>query len=341
MKEDTNIDELLNSYIDDELPARQRIELQRLISHDEQVERRLHQLEKCRLLISSIPCAEAPAGLVEDVKAAVERKTLIEEPGAVYDRRKGARELLGRRLLAAAAMFGLVAILAAVIYTIVAPETVTTLPVAKQPTEPQQGLQLQFEKSAGAIIAAAEQPVGEQSKDKLRFFGRLELVAKNPDVVSAYLNKTLESSGLLNEVYQGPAASCSVVCSKEQVNQLLADLNHIWDKLDSARLFVGEGKDSQVVVERVTVPQVAEIITQDYDESIKVAKDFAVLNGFNSRMPAGELLAATRPKDSATGGLIDIPMPVLTSGGAAGKTQAVSKQGPRNINLTIMIVEAD
>jgi len=343
MKENANIDELLNSYIDNELSARQRTELQRLISHDEQIERRLNRLQECRLLISSIPRAEAPASLIEDVKAAVERKALLEEPVAVYDKRKGAKELFVRRLLAAAAMLGLVAFLAAVIYTIVAPETLTNVPVAQQPTVPQQKHRIQFEKPDQAVVASAGQPAAEQVKNKMRFSGRLELVTDTPDVVSAYLNKTLAGSGLLNEVYHGPAASCSVVCSKEQVNRLLDDLNGIWDKLDSARLVVdAEQKHYQVVVENVTVFQVAEIITKaDFRDGIKVAKDFAVLNEFSSRVPAGGLLAAAGGVNRSGSGLIGIPKPVLTSDETASKNRAVTKQGPKNISLTIMVVESD
>ena len=55
MKEDSDmdayayegrIDELLSGFIDDELPARQRTEAERLIAHDPKIEQRLVQLQK-------------------------------------------------------------------------------------------------------------------------------------------------------------------------------------------------------------------------------------------------------------------------------------------------------
>ena len=134
MKEIPNIDELLNSFIDGELPARQQTEVQRLIAHDEKVAQRLRQLEKCKMLLNSLPVAEAPPQILENVKASLAGRTLLGEHPSAFDEHLGARHLLGRKLFAAAAMLGLVGILTAVVYTIVAP-TVPQGPVAVEPRE--------------------------------------------------------------------------------------------------------------------------------------------------------------------------------------------------------------
>ena len=115
MKENPNMDELLNSFIDGELPVRQQTEVQRMIAHDEKIAQRLRQLQKCKILLSSLPVVEAPPQILENVKASLARRTpLVEQPTA-FDAHLGARNLLGRTLFAAAAMLGLVGILTAVV----------------------------------------------------------------------------------------------------------------------------------------------------------------------------------------------------------------------------------
>ena len=114
------IDELLSGFIDDELEARQRTEVERLIAHDPKIEQRLVQLQKCRTLIGSLPRAEAPPQILQAVRASLAETSAApsqEEPA--YNRRMGRIHLLGRRILSAAAMFALVGILGGVIYTIV------------------------------------------------------------------------------------------------------------------------------------------------------------------------------------------------------------------------------
>ncbi len=122
MKEEPNIDELLNGFIDGELDQRHQTEVQRLITHDAQIAERLRELQKCKVLVGSLPCVEAPAGMAEQIKASLETSALLGRQPESFDAREGARHLLVRRVLAAAAMIGLVAVLAAVVYTIVAPE---------------------------------------------------------------------------------------------------------------------------------------------------------------------------------------------------------------------------
>ena len=121
------IDELLNGYIDDELAVRQRTEVERLVAHDPKIERRLHELQKCRTLLASLPCAEAPPQILREVKISLASTAAIYAQSS-YGRRMGRIHLLARRMVSAAAMLGLVGLLAAVIYTIIAPQTGTNGP---------------------------------------------------------------------------------------------------------------------------------------------------------------------------------------------------------------------
>jgi hypothetical protein len=125
MKEDINIDELLNGYMDGELTDRHRTEVQRLISHDEQIAGRLRHLQKCRTLVTALPPAEVSGGLLERIKTSLETRTLVGAEDTDFDDRRGSIHLFARKLTTAAALIVLVAVLAAVVYNIAVPEKAT------------------------------------------------------------------------------------------------------------------------------------------------------------------------------------------------------------------------
>jgi len=208
--ENPEIEELLNSYIDGELTERENTEVQRLISHDAQVAQRLRELQTSKMLVSSLPRAEAPARILDEVKASLETEILSgerawsEEPSGG---RVGVRHLMVRKFLAAAAMVGLVAILGGVVYTIVAPES------PNNPTEP-------------AAVA---------------FEGRLELKTDVLSTVNMFIDRAIEDKGLSNSIVvenQSGKRVYSLTCSQGDLNLLLADLADVWESCNSTTLFV-------------------------------------------------------------------------------------------------------
>ncbi len=344
MKENPNMDELLNSFIDGELTARQQTEVQRLVDHDEKVAQRLRQLQKCKILLSSLPVAEAPPQILENVKASLARRTLLVEHPTAFDEHLGARHLLGRKLFAAAAMLGLVGILTAVIYTIVAPTvtppTVTQGPVAVEPRELPP--KVEVVEPAPIILVAAP------------FSGRLELRTSYLPAVVAFINRAIEDNVPSDEWIASDQSDVrephTLICSSESFNLLLAELGNIWDKLDSATLFVDtEVFGQRVVVDAVTAEQIAGIVNQDDSKRrIEVAKDFAVLNNMAEHLPGTRVLTAI---DDTTVGLITPPKPVLTwnqktvKKSPASPATLGSDQNPplagkenKNIHLTITVV---
>lgn len=310
MKEISNMDELLNSFIDGELPARQQTEVQRLVDHDEKIAQRLQQLQKCKMLLSSLPVTEAPPQILENVKASLARKPPLEGFSA-FAERAGTRHLLGRKLFAAAAMLGLVGILTAVVYTIVAPETVTQGPVA--------------------VVAAP-------------FSGRLELRTSYLPAVVAFINRAIEDNVPSDEWIASDQSNVkephALICSSESFNLLLAELGNIWDKLDSAHFFVDtEVFGEQVVVDAVTAEQISGIVNQDDSKRrMEVAKDFAVLNNMAEHLPGTRVLTAI---DDTTVGLITPPKPVLTSNQKAVKKSPARTKENKNIHFTITVVGGD
>ncbi|MHC4495534.1 MAG: anti-sigma factor [Planctomycetota bacterium] len=332
MKEDSDMDkiaaakrtdELLNSFIDGELSARQRTEVERLTAHDPRIALRLQQLQKCKTLVASLPRAEAPAGVLEGVKASL-APTALPDEAPTYNERAGRRHLLGRRLLSAAAMLGLVAVLAGVIYTIVAPETVMEGPVLVRDTHPPTGIEAM--KPGPGVVAA------------LPFSGRLELNTDALPEVDTAVNRTIGENGLsdsIGAVRQEDKRIYYLSCSREGLNLLLADLDDIWSKLDSASLFIDtEIFARQVSVDHVTTGQIAEIVHQDsHERRLEVARDFAAVNSMTELLP-GKVLASAIEGDS--GGLLTAPKPFIT--GPEPTTKPASRvKGKETIRLTIVV----
>jgi hypothetical protein len=214
--------------------------------------------------------------------------------------------LLARKIIAAAAMIGLIAGLVVTIYTIVGPETVMHKPVAiEQWHQPLREVE----------VAVAEKPVAKPAAPAMRFNGRLELKTGDLVAVDAFINRAIDDNGLLDCVSSEAEDRKNVYtfsCSREALGLLLADLRYLWPRFSSATLFVEtEQIGDQIMVNEVSAEQVAGVVNQgSLNDCIKTARDFAVLNNMAAALPGKEILAAV---DSEAGHLITIPKPVLTS----------------------------
>jgi hypothetical protein len=316
-----DIEKLLNGYIDGELTTRQHTEVKRLIANDSKLAQRLARLERCKMLIGSLPQAEAPAGMFDDIKASLARRTLLGEQAVAVGERAGARDLFVRKVLSAAAMIAMVAALSAVIYTIVAPETAPTRPTVAnlQPTVPE---------PHRTVLAAAP------------FNGRLELKAAAYIEMYASINRAIEENGFvdcLSRQRDDNGTTYVLSCGRKGLNQLLAQLDKNWQKLDSAALFVQTDVFGEpVAVDAVTPEQVAQIVSRNtLEESIRLAKDFALLNDVAEQMRSKALFADDKGPD-----LMAVPKPRLT-----GPLPAETTRGPAadkaNVSLVIVLTRTD
>jgi len=332
-----DIDELLNSFVDGELDARHRTEVQRLIEHDHQVAKRLQKIRNCKRLVNSLPYAEAPQGTLENIKAVIEKRPLPapHTRRGQFDRHKGAKHLMFRRLIAAAAMFALVAVLAAVIYSIIAPESVIDGPVATE-----KWLYPETIKPAPDAMAA----FAERHMDKTVFSGQLVLKTNEPYKVVAFINTAIERTIPLNE--QIPAATeLKLTCSRRNFNAFMAELGKIWNKFDSATLIVETDRPEQrVAVAAVAPEQIIEIANQDqFETRIKAAQYFASLNNMTKITPSKSLLASGETSTDLT----TIPKPVLTSGANRPATEntepaeVAEAQPEHKVILTIIVKDND
>jgi hypothetical protein len=333
MKENFNIDELLNGFIDGELTVRQQTEVQRLIKHDAQVAQRLQQLQRCKMLVGALPRSEAPEGMLERVKASLERRTLFGAEAGSFSRREGAKHLLGRRILAVAAMIGLVVVLGAVIYTIVAPESVPEKSFVSGT------LERRHVKYAAGKPEPALTEIAGRSISKTPFRGRLELKTGDFIAADAFIRRAIEDNGISE--YVGPAIQnnrsvYTLACSSDRLSSLLSDMENIWPRFNSATLFVEQNQlGDEIAVAAVTPLRIVEVIGQDsYEKRINAARKFAVLNEVNALLPGRQVFAAINGKKPLS---ITIPRPVLTSSEkGAGKSPSQPETGEK-VQLIIVV----
>jgi len=304
---DINIDELLNSYIDAELTQEQQMEVRRLIADDDQIARRLQDLQRCKMLVACLPHAQVPAGTLEQIRASLQDRTPSRQTLPFQEHRE-TRQFSGRRVLAAATMIALMAVSTAVIYSIFAPQGTA-------------------DRSTAGTAAAT------------RFGGKLELTTSDLTAVDAFISRVIRDNELSDRVHTAGLADRRVYSftgGRDALTLLLSDLATIWERFGSARLIVETPKfGEQIVVDAVTAAQVAQIVKQEHWEgSIRLAKDFAVLNSMAESLPGREILAATGEKKPS---LITIPKPVLTGDGKTVKNPAPAGADTKEVELTIVV----
>jgi hypothetical protein len=330
-EKDPKIDELLNGFLDGELSPEEDAYVHRLVSEDEGVAGRLREIDRCRLLVSSLPPAEPPAEVVSGIKMAI-RNRLDGSLGksAYAEQVRGERHLFVRHVLAASIIVGLVGILGAVVYKIVGPESNAPKIVAVRPAPAIKPAALPVETKKAVTVADDTSSVGQYS---------LRLTTTDFVAVDAFINKLLNESPWLkyDVTKQSPKRSVySVLCSKGGLEALANDLSAVWPKFDSATLAVQADSIGQsVTVQNIRPEQITDIVNQDTtDARVRLAKDFATLNAARQTTPQEKMLAFS---DRSYPELTTIPKPALTSG---QKTPLDVPEGANDkvrVDLTIVV----
>jgi hypothetical protein len=336
MKANPDIDELLCSFLDGELPLRQQTEVQRLVARDPDVARRLRQLQSCQTLISALPRVEAPAEILEQTRFSLERRTLLAEPAVSIRASAGARHLMVRKLVAAAAMIALLAVLGAVVYQIVAPvpNAGVQLPVAGGPQPPR----VEIDRGVATPMLAADSG----------FAGRLEIRTAKLVQTEASITRAIEENGLAGFVESDIAGNTRVyrvASTRAGVNRLIASLGDIWQNFDAVTLHVDRPDLAPtapaqyvtgVTVEAVTPDQALTIVTREPTQaSIETARNFAVANAMAQDMPGGEVLSLMRDDTASARDLATIIRPRLTE---TITTTLAPPQGEIDASLTITLL---
>jgi len=351
MKEGSHIDELLNGYIDGVLTARQHTELQRLKVNDPQIERRLSELQKCKMLISSLPIAKAPADMLDRVKVAMQTETQVdsEQPvsnnqlsdNQLSNNQLGARQLMFRRVLASAAMIALMAVLAIIVYSITAPpKTIESFIVSadKIPRVEIEQPALQPVSTADSELTASKASAGVENQQTMtaaltpaanRFSATLELKTSKLLAADVAVKKVLEKNGAEDFITLPGGTdeyAYSLDCGVPRLNTILSGLENIWTDFSSATLIFDTAQDEQpVVVEKITTWQIAEIAAQHIPERrLKAAQYYAIMNNVQQLLPQQQAF------DTGDENVLDLinmpkPKPVLTRDEAASQDSAESQ----------------
>lgn len=331
MKANPHIDELLCSFIDGELPLRQQTEVQRLLARDPDVARRLRQLQDCATLMSALPREEAPGEMLEQITFSLERRTLLAEHPVSPSASVGARHLMLRRFMAAAAMIALLAVLGAVVYQIVAPVPQTGTPPILVDSADQPRIEADRTVTTPTVVADSG------------FSGRLEIQTGLFVQADAFIKKVVADTGLLSSVESDTTGSRRIyrlVSTREGINRLVMSLREIWPNFENATLYVESPKAyaSAVAVETVTPEQTANIVAQSSAQaSIRTAGDYAVLNGIAKDMSGREVLSLLNDGMDSASALSVIPRTWPTGIQPAGKTPA-RPEGKTEARLTIILV---
>jgi hypothetical protein len=333
MKSNPNLDELLSSFIDGELSPRQRTEVQRMAAHDPAVSRRLRQLQNCRTLFCSLPPAEAPGDLLEQIKQSLERKTLLQEQPVLARRSTGVIHLVFRKFVAAAAMISLLAVLGAVVYQVVAPVANPVAPhgVAMNP-DPVEALPAD---TGGRMPPMVVADAG--------FSGRLELQTAAFNSTDAFVKRTLDTSGLANLAepeIMGNRSVYRVVSTRENISRLVASLGSVWDEMDTVSLCV-DGPEGAVAVsvEAVSADQVATVVARNSTEaSIEMAQVYSAMNHMARSMPGGELPSMISEDVGSLWAMHAAPMPKLTGPEKPIQATSAPAQGVAQASLTIVLL---
>ncbi len=321
----SDMEDLISGYIDGELSQRQVTEVKRLIRHDEGFAEEYRRLERQKELLGALSVEHAPAETLEEIKRHLAKRHSAAHYGAIADESAGARHLLFKRSLTAAAMLLLVGILAVVIFNILFPVGVPeeSSSVASKTLQGPGQIPLDIRSSEALEVIA----VGVRTS--LPINAALEIKTYDSIGVNTFIEKAIYNTGLLDQTIprrQSGVSSYRISCRRERLAVLFEELGGVWPKSQSTTLTVyGQAAESDIVINNILAAQVASVFEHDKsDDYIEFAKGIAKLNAADRSLAGNEELAPVKP--------------VLTSGRARVTVSAGSgTERPGDVSLTIIV----
>ena len=317
MNEHTHIDELLTGFIDGELNPREETKVQRLISRDPDVARRLKRIERGRFLLNSLPRTDAPQEVIDNVRHLLERRSLLANSTLETqpDRRHVWFVLNRPYISTVAAVVMLFLMLSALIYHIVKPLDRTEISVAVGPAT----------------------PLTDVHGSSVRHFeGSMQWVCTDMEGMANRLDQFLREfqAGFRHDVQPDPDNRLvySIQFSNQVPRPFLERLDHMMQTCHRVDLLMDDGPFSTLA--DVTASQVAMIVrAKTHETRHDIVEDTAVANRLDTH-------TVVPVDDSNQLNEVSIPTPVL-----AGEDNERWKPGPGPSNglseLTLVLIRQE
>jgi hypothetical protein len=297
----TEIEELLSGSLDDALSQRQQTELKRLLHNHPEMAEQLRMMERQRQLLCSLPVETAPASLVEDVKARLERNLILEDAARMRTVRSRAN-LMHRRFTAAAAMLFLpLALLGYVVYRIVTPV-------------PDDALERQTADTLlkDEVLVAVPKEIRPPVLAPLPFNGSLILTSERPMLVAQSIEKQIFLKSLEHQTIPNRTAEVTafqIECPAEVIADFLESLSPLWNQIADSRLTLAEADSPEhtITIDHVRPEQIQMLARQtDKMPMLAAARQYASVNARqrpDAESPSGQ--------DVIIPQLPEIPRPIL------------------------------
>lgn len=336
MKDIENIEELINSYIDNELDERKSNEIKRLINNDSQARQMFESASRYKNLVGSLRSSAAPEGFCESVKRNLEREMLLADTG-IYQHKKGRSRLVLRHFLTAAAMLALLAMLSYVILDIFVPQSARQKfadNVFHRKAKPQ----VVYDDGAPTVAAAQDKLVEVPKGPAVPLIARLTLITENPIEADWLVGKALMNTSLFEKTSAVDRKTNSVKyvlsCDRKALVGLVEELSFIWPKCSDAILEVGTQQQGKfVTVNNVSAHQTLDICKAGtYNQRLRMAADIAAIN----KAADTDILKNYFANKNAESEFIVPDKPVLTSSESLRQTQPQGTSEPASFTITVL-----
>ena len=337
MKDMEQIEELLNSYLDGELDERKSNEIKRLIDNDKEIQSLYDSLKRYKSLMQTVSRVPVPEGLCENITAQLERHILLADTD-IYSHKAGRRHLMARRLMTAAAVIVLAAVLSVIVFDIFVPkssrEQLMTNVLRKRAAK-----QVLYERPFDETKQEEDKQIVPETAVDAPLVAILTLETKSLIEVDWLVAKALTTTNLFNQtaaIDRQPGSVRYVLnCNKYSLVGLMQELSFIWPQCTNAKMDIGtEQVGKYITISNISTQQLLEICkTENFGQRLRMANDLAVINKVTSSAAINRLYAAADTDYD----LLKPQKPALTS---VEKTQTASQplDNTKNATLTIIVI---
>lgn len=337
MKDMEQIEEMLNCYIDGELDERKSNEVKRLIDNDSQIQSLYDSLKRYKNLMDTVCSVPSPEGLCDNITAHLEREVLLADT-QIYSLKAGRRHLMARRLMTAAAVIALAAVLTFVIFDIFVPKS-SRQQLLSGALRKKVIKQVLYEKPFDETKQQQDTKIVPQNSYDVPLVAVLTLKTNSPIEVDWSVAKALTTTNLFNQTAaidrRTGVVRYVINCNDQSLVSLMQELSFIWPRCTDTKIDIGtEQAGKYITIDNIGAGQVIEICkAENSGQRLRMANDLAIINKFTTPAITDRLYAAA----DIDYDLLVTQKPTLTS---TEKTQIAGQSSNeiKNATLTIIVI---